>query len=147
MRILNSILIKMNEEPMKFSNVKLFLEEYPKSMAVISCALNLVVICYFAYLSWWASIDFSGFTSMLFGIPVLAIFLVCAYLAGRSSEKKVHSGRFPKYVSQLMCVVLVLFYLSGFFPTLQKVSDFPIKVTIRLSKKFTGKTPDQWINQ
>ncbi|MGZ3775807.1 MAG: hypothetical protein ACXVCY_18505 [Pseudobdellovibrionaceae bacterium] len=125
----------------------MFLEKYPKSMAVISWMLNLMVLCYFAYLSWWASVDFNGFTSMLFGIPVLAIFLVCAYLSGRISGKKVHIGRFSKYVSQLMCVVLVLFYLSGFFPTLQKFSEFPIKVSTRLSKKFTGKTPDQWINQ
>lgn len=125
----------------------MFLTKYPKLLAGISWALNFLVIFYFAYLSWGASIDFNGFTSMIFGIPVLVVLLIGAYLAGMHSEKKSRTSRFSKCSSQIMTIALGLFYISGLFPSLQKISDIPIKVTTKLSKALTGKTPDDWVRQ
>ena len=124
---------------------KLISRKYPSLLIRISWALNLFVIFYFGYISWWASVDFNGFTSMLFGIPILLLLLMSAYLAGIASEKKSQIDYLPKYFSQITFVVLILFYLTGFFPSLQKVTEIPIKTMTRLSKACTGKTPEQWV--
>lgn len=124
---------------------KLFLSKSPKVMVGLSLLLNFSAILYFGYIGWWASVDFNGFTSMLFGIPVLIVLLVLAYLAGTYSVDELNAGRFSKYISTFSFVVLVLYFLSGFFPSLQKVSEIPIKVMTRLSKICTGKTPQQWV--
>ena len=122
----------------------LILEKYPKLLIGLSWVLNLLAIFYFGYITWLASIDFGGFTSMLFGIPILLILLVFAYLTGVTSERVIQACRFPKFVSQLTSIMLILFYLTGFFPSLQKVTDLPIKIVTRLSEKLTGKSPQQW---
>lgn len=93
---------------------------------------------------WWAAVDFNGFTSMLFRIPVLSELLAFAYLVGAATEKESRISQFPKRVSQITCLLLAVFYLSGFFPSLQKVTELPIKIISRLSKTCTGKTPEQW---
>ncbi len=110
----------------------------------LSWVLNLLAISYFGYITWLASIDFGGFSSMIFGIPILLVLLVFAYLTGVTAERVGQAGRFPKCVSQMTSIILSLFYLTGFFPGLQKVTDLPIKIVTRLAEKLTGKSPQQW---
>jgi hypothetical protein len=84
---------------------------------------------------------------MIFGIPILVILLMSAYLAGRASEKVLNTGRLSKNTSQIIFTALALFYLIGFFPSLEVISESPVKAATKLSKIIIGKTPEELIGQ
>lgn len=121
-----------------------FIEKYPRLSKTIPWIFNFFSILYFIYISWWASVDFNGFTSMLFGIPILTIVLAFAYFLGTISAQKSNPTFSSILVTKIIAIVLVLFYLSGFFPGLKFISEMPVKVVTKLSKMMTGISPDQW---
>jgi hypothetical protein len=125
---------------------KMFLDKYANLLCGISWIFSFFVVVYFAFLSWGASIDLNGATSFIFGLPVLCTLLLISYSTGKYSEKNVRAGRFSKYTAQFLCFSLLLFYLSGLFPGLHRITESPIKVINKISIALTGRTPDQWRN-
>ena len=130
---------------LKIKDLKSFLVNHLTLTACLSWLLILLSIFYFGYICFWAAVDFNGFASVLFGIPVLLVLLVLSYIFGLTSEDRNSAGRYSKYISQLSIVLIFLYFVFGLFPSLNQVSDFPIKAITRLSKMCTGKTPQQWI--
>ncbi len=123
--------------------------KYRKILNYISWLFNFMIIFCFARICWYSSNEANfffedGYSNFLFGIPVFLFFATGSFIVSKYSEKKMISSHYSRYLLKILIISLTIFYLSPFIPGLHKITEIPVKLTIKASKIISGKTPFEW---
>lgn len=108
-----------------------------------SIACTLFASCLFFLLCWTAAADAQGAIAFVVYAPVLMVLLFGGYQLGKLAAKEKRVGNFGLRLSQILSILILVFYLSPFIG-MGKFSSNVIQFVAQTFEKMTGKSPMQW---